>query len=138
MLRNSSGLPGLELLVPLFFTGCLERDLSPTLAVRMLSYNPARHFRLTPFKGALELGADADIVVLEPAQYRFDPAKAWTCVDWSPYEGRLLRVKIAGTWARGELVFDGARILSQPGSGRFVAPVRAHSARDETRSPVLS
>ena len=42
--KNSSGGPGLENLLPAFWTGCEERGLSPTTVVRMLCDGPARHF----------------------------------------------------------------------------------------------
>jgi allantoinase len=123
MLSNNSGFPGLELLMPLFVTGCIERDVDLSVVSRCLSFNPARHFRLAPAKGALELGCDADITIIEPASYPYDPAKGHTCVDWSPYAGKQLRAKVAGTWRRGELVFDGAKVISKPGSGKFVRPL---------------
>lgn len=123
MLKNSSGVPGLELLLPLLVTGCLERGAALPLITRCLAFNPARHFRLAPAKGALEPGCDADIAVVEPADYRYDPARGHTCVDWSPYDGRRLRARVAATWRRGEMIFDGTTILSAPGSGRFVRPL---------------
>ena len=95
MLKNGSGLPGLELLLPLLLTGCRNRQVSMPVAARVLAFNPARHFRLAPFKGALEPGADADIVLVEPTDYAYDPSRGQTCVDWSPlcwaeiaYQGR--------------------------------------------------
>jgi allantoinase len=43
-------------------------------------------------------------------------------VGWSPYNGREIPWRVAGTYRRGELVFDGTSVLAQPGSGRFVRP----------------
>ena len=123
MLKNNSGFPGLELLMPLFVTGCIERNMDFSLIARSLTFNPARHFRLAPAKGALERGCDADIAVVEPADYVYDPAHGHTCVDWSPYAGRKMRARVAATWRRGEMIFDGTKILSAPGSGKFVRPL---------------
>jgi allantoinase len=123
MLKNNSGFPGLELLLPLFVTGCVERNVDFSLISRCLAFNPARHFRFAPAKGALEPGCDADIVVIEPADYIYDPAQGHTCVDWSPYEGRKMRARVAATWRRGEMIFDGRNVLSVPGSGKFVRPL---------------
>lgn len=122
MLKNNSGFPGLELLLPLFVSGCIERGIDLSTVSRCAAFNPARHFRFAPFKGALEPGCDADIAILEPADYRYDPANSFTCVDWSPYEGKRIGARVAATWRRGEMIFDGKQVLSSPGSGRFVAP----------------
>jgi allantoinase len=123
MLKNNSGFPGLELLLPLFATGCLERNIDFALISRCLAFNPARHFRLVPAKGALEVGCDADIAVVDPADYLYNPGKGYTCVDWSPYAGRRMKARVAATWRRGEMIFDGSKVLSVPGSGRFVRPI---------------
>lgn len=126
MLKNNSGIPGLELLLPLSVTGCLERNLDLSLLSRCLSFNPARHFRLVPTKGALEVGCDADIAVVEPADYVYEPVGKHTCVSWSPYAGRKMRARVAATWRRGEKIFDGTNVLSAPGSGKFVKPLLSH------------
>jgi allantoinase len=68
MLKNASGAPGLEVLVPLFIKEALRRGLDLSAAARLLSHNPARHFRLQKQKGALDIGADADFSIIEPAE----------------------------------------------------------------------
>jgi allantoinase len=121
MLKNNSGFPGLELLLPLFVTGCLERNVNLAVVSRCLAFNPARHFRFAS-KGALEIGRDADIAVVEPSEWTYDPTAGVTCVDWSPYIGRKMKARVASTWRRGDLVFDGSNVRSKPGSGKFVRP----------------
>src|SRR6201999_405554 len=56
MLANSSGVPGLEVMVPLFVKGALERGIPLSWAARLMAQNPARHFRIDQLKGALEVG----------------------------------------------------------------------------------
>lgn len=123
--KNSSGGPGLETLLPAFWTGCEERGLPPSLAMRQLCRNPARHFLLDDRKGTLAVGMDADFVILEPGRHRFDPARSLSAVQWSAFEGREMRVRVAATWCRGRPVFDGQRILTPPGYGRFLRPAPA-------------
>jgi allantoinase len=122
MLANASGVPGLEVLVPLFVKGALERDIPLTWAARLLAENPARHFRLDHRKGALEVGKDADIAVLEPRPVRYDAAASGhNVVGWSPYEGIELPWTVSGAWLRGRQVFDGAEVAA-PGQGEWVRP----------------
>ncbi|EJO31336.1 dihydroorotase [Achromobacter marplatensis] len=123
--KNSSGGPGLETLLPAFWTGCEEHGISPSMVVRQLSSNPARHFLLDDRKGTLEVGKDADIVILKPERYAFDPAGSLSAVQWSSFEGREFTVRVAGTWCRGQQVYDGRRIVNQKGDGRFLRPRQA-------------
>lgn len=123
MLANASGVPGLEVMIPLFVKGALERNIPLTWAARLMAENPARHFRLDHQKGALKLGRDADIVVLAPVEKVYRAAETGhTVVDWSPYDGIRLPYTVAATYLRGQLAFDGKRVTSKPGTGRFVRP----------------
>ncbi|MGB7194197.1 MAG: amidohydrolase family protein [Collimonas pratensis] len=124
--KNSSGGPGLETLLPAFWTGCEEHGISPSMVVRQLSRNPARHFLLDDRKGSLDVGADADIIVLSPETYLFDPSHSLSAVQWSSFEGRQFTVKVAATYCRGQLVFDGEKIVNRAGDGRFLRP---HASR---------
>lgn len=123
MLANSSGVPGLEVMVPLFVKGALERNIPLIWAARLMTQNPAKHFRIDHLKGALEVGCDADIVVLTPEEKVYRAAETGhTVVDWSPYDGIRLPFTVAGTWLRGALAFDGKAVTAKPGTGRFVRP----------------
>lgn len=123
MLKNSSGAPGLEAMLPLFVKGALERGIPLAWAARLMAANPARHFRIDDTKGALTVDRDADIVVMTPEPYVYDAAKSGnTVVGWSPYNGMTLPWRVAATYSRGEEVFDGTRVTGKPGRGRFVRP----------------
>ena len=124
MLANASGVPGLEVMVPLFIKGALERGIPLTRAAELMSLNPARHFRLDHAKGALEAGKDADITVLTPEPYIYDAAASGhNVVGWSPYNGIRLPWRVSATWLRGRLAFDGTTVLAEPGPGAFVRPL---------------
>lgn len=123
MLANASGVPGLEVMVPLFVRGALERDIPLTWAARLMAENPARHFRVDDTKGALTVGRDADITVLVKRPKVYDAAASGhNVVGWSPYNGIELPWTVDATWLRGRLVFDGTDVLAEPGAGRFVRP----------------
>ena len=46
-------------------------------------------------------------------------------MNWSSFEGREFTVRVAGTWCRGQQVYDGQRIVNQQGDGRFLRPRQA-------------
>ena len=121
--KNTSGGPGLETLLPAFWTGCEEHGIGPRMAVKMLCDGPADHFLIGDRKGRLVPGHDADIAILEREEYAFDPSNSLSSVTWSSFEGRRFNVKVAATYCRGTLVWDGVHIRNDPGGEqRFVRP----------------
>jgi dihydroorotase-like cyclic amidohydrolase len=71
-------------------------------------------------------GADADVLVLDPdAEWVVDPASLVTEAGWSPYTGRRLRGRVIAAFSRGVQVWDGRRVTSEPGHGRFMPAATA-------------
>ncbi|QHC35297.1 dihydroorotase family protein [Komagataeibacter xylinus] len=125
-----AGIPGLETLLPAFFTAASERNLdAPLLAAKYLCERPARFFGLWPRKGSIRIGADADLVVLEQKEHTWDSANAHDGLCWSPYDGAVFKGAVTKVWLRGQLAWDGASIVNSPGDGQYVrredAPVPA-------------
>jgi allantoinase len=113
----ASGAPGLELIVPL-----IHDAFGPRALARLVAERPARRFGLWPRKGGIVPGADADLLVLDPhSEWEVDPETLVTPAGWSPYAGRSLRGRVIATFSRGVQVWDGQRVGSMPGHGRFVA-----------------
>ena len=83
------GMPGLETLLPLTYTkGVLAGRLSIEEMSRKLSANPARIMGLDDRKGAIRVGADADIAILHPTRtHKVDPKTLETNADWSHFDG---------------------------------------------------
>jgi allantoinase len=117
-----AGLTGLQSFAPLMFSLLQERSLSPTLMARYCAERSAKLHGIWPKKGAIRVGSDADLVVLERGDFIFDET---TLVDrpemnWSPYHGRRMRAQVVATWLRGRMIWDGATVLAKPGDGQFV------------------
>lgn len=95
-----------------------ERGLPLSSLVRMNSYNPARRFGLLPRKGAIQVGADADLVVVDLDEERTVTHDGkGTCL----WEGWNLRGWPVMTFSRGRQVFaDGQIDESEHGAGRCV------------------
>ena len=105
------------MLLPLLIRGCLERGIDLSMVARLLTDTPARHFRLHPRKGALEMGCDADFVIVERADHTYDASNSQTITKWSPYEGLRIPVRVASTYVRGKQVWDGAQVTAETGFG---------------------
>ena len=127
------GAPSLETLAPLMYSeGVANRGLPLSWMARVMSENPARIFGLFPRKGAIRVGADADLSI-------WDPTSEWTIAQrqhlsvagYTPYEGWRVRGRPWMTLVRGQVLLNPAGELEQkPGFGQFlheeppVAPVR--------------
>jgi allantoinase len=117
-----AGLTGLQSYAPLMFTLLDERGLSPTLMAMYSAERSAKLHGLYPRKGAIRLGSDCDLVVLERGDFVFDEADIQDRPEmrWSPYHGRRMRARVAATVLRGKTIWNGSEVLATPGTGVFV------------------
>ena len=117
-----AGLTGLQSFAPLMVTLLQDRGLPLTLMATYCAERSARFHGLWPRKGAIRVGSDADLVIMQPGTFPFDEATIQDrpAMRWSPYHGRTMRARVAATLLRGQLVWDGAQVLAQPGTGRFI------------------
>jgi allantoinase len=117
-----AGLTGLQSFAPLMFTLLEERGLSPMLMATYCAERSAKLHGIWPKKGAIRVGSDADLVVLERGDFIFDETALVDRpeMNWSPYHGRQMRARVTATWLRGRIIWDGASVLARPGDGQFV------------------
>ena len=114
---------GSAMILPVLLTeGVLRGRLAIEELVRLTSYNAARLFGLYPRKGALEVGSDADLVIVDlDREVRVDLRALNSIVDASPYEGYLARGWAHTTVAGGEIVYDGGEVVGRASRGRYLA-----------------
>jgi allantoinase len=117
-----AGLTGLQSFAPLLYTLLSERGLSPSLMALYAAERSAKLHGLYPKKGAIRLGSDCDLLVLEKGRFTFDEASIQDRPEmrWSPYHGRSMHARVAATVLRGTTIWNGTEVLATPGTGRFV------------------
>ena len=99
--------------------GSLLGELPPEQISQLVSRSVAERFRL-PGKGSIEVGMDADVVLVELAPTRVELAELRSRHRQSPYVGRSFGGRAVDVLVRGRRVLEpGVR----PG-GRLVRPVR--------------
>jgi dihydroorotase-like cyclic amidohydrolase len=118
-----AGMPGTGMLLPyLFSEGYRKGRLSLRRLVEVTSESAARRYGLYPEKGAIKVGTDGDLVLI-------DPKEGWKVVGENflskghitPFEGRELQGLVERTIVRGKTVYRaGAGILVEGGYGRFL------------------
>ncbi|WP_345197419.1 allantoinase AllB [Kistimonas scapharcae] len=116
------GIGGMDLMLPLMLDeGYHKRGVSLEQLAKLMATQPARRFDL-PHKGALNLGNDADIVLVDlDAEWTYTWANSYAkakCIH-SPYEGKRLKGKVVETLVRGNTVYRQGEVLAKPGSGHL-------------------
>ncbi len=98
------GLIGFETAVAVVLDLVRSGELAPLELVRRLSTNPARILRKPG--GTLEIGAPADVVVVDPDRsWVYDPAKGYSKSRNSPWAGQTLVGRVVATVVGGCLVY---------------------------------
>jgi dihydropyrimidinase len=101
----------------------------------LLCARPAQIFDL-PTKGALEIGRDADMTLVDLDEVRtVDPAALGSYSDYSLYEGQSLKGWPVAAILRGEVIMDRGRLTGRGGYGRYIprgtrADSPAHTRKD--------
>jgi len=116
------GSPSVETLVPLVYSeGVVNRGLPLTWMARVLAENPARIFGLYPRKGAIRVGADADLLIYDPDhEGTIAVADHHGMAGWTLYEEWKLHGRPWMTLLRGEVLLNQGRLEQKPGFGRYL------------------
>ncbi|HEX4213758.1 MAG TPA: dihydroorotase family protein [Candidatus Dormibacteraeota bacterium] len=118
----AAGSPGVQTL----YISCLElarRWGDPALAVRWVAEAPARSLRIWPRKGGIQVGADADLVLVDPrAETRMEPRMMRSRQVHGLFEGQTFPFRVRAVWSRGRLVARDGEPLPASGHGRLVRP----------------
>jgi dihydropyrimidinase len=111
-MRAPAGIPGTELLFPLFFTEARKRGFTLNEVADILSRNPARIFGLYPKKGSIRIGADADLIIYDLGRsQRVDEAELHMGSDFSPYHGHILEGAVERTILRGKTILLNGQLM---------------------------
>ncbi len=126
-----NGLPGVEDRVDLLHDGgVVAGRISPERWVEIISTAPAKLFGMHPRKGAVAVGADADLVIYDPKATHTISAKTHHMnVDYSCYEGRRVKGRSDIVLSRGSVIVRNGEFTGRKGHGRFVKRGPADFAR---------
>ncbi len=95
--------------------------LTPSEFVAVTSTNCARIFNLYPKKGAVAVGADADLVVWDPQGTRtISKDTHHQNIDFNIYEGMTVQGVPAITLSRGRVLWADGQLHTERGTGRYV------------------
>ena len=117
-IRDSSGVePRLSLMYTHLVT---KRGYSLADFVGLVSSNAAKIMGLYPKKGALAVGSDADIVLLDPGKARVLRKEELHETDYTPWEGHKVSAWPSMTMLRGKIVVEDGNFSGDLGGGQFL------------------
>ena len=115
------GLPGVETTLTMLLDAVAEGKLTLQRLVQTYSEAPARLLGLYPRKGALRIGSDADVVLVDTEQeHILSNDNIVSKAGWTPFDGRRVKGRAVMTMLRGQVVAENGKVTAEPGGGRFV------------------
>ncbi len=117
-----NGTGGVEDRMSVLWThGVRTGRLTPSEFVAVTSTNAAKIFNLQK-KGSLTIGADADIVIWDPAKSRtISKNTHHQKIDFNVYEGMQTVGNAAVTLSRGTVLWQNGKLSAEKGRGRYVS-----------------
>jgi dihydropyrimidinase len=89
--------------------------------VEITSTNAARIFGMSPQKGTIAVGSDADLVIFDPNEKHTLSSKThhMNC-DYSGFEGWEVTGKCKTILVRGKIAVDNNKLLVEKGYGKYI------------------
>ncbi|MDR6816757.1 dihydropyrimidinase [Neorhizobium sp. 2083] len=117
-----NGTGGLEDRMPMLWTyGVATGRITMNEFVAVTSTNIAKILNIYPRKGAILVGADADIVVWDPKRSKTITARSQqSAIDYNVFEGKEVTGLSRYTLTRGVVAIEDGAIKTQEGHGQFV------------------
>ena len=106
----------------LWHHGVRTGRLTPSEFVAVTSTNCAKIFNIHPRKGAIRVGADADIVIWDPNKTRTISVDTHhQNIDFNIYEGMETIGNPAITLSRGRVVWENDQLFTERGTGKYIS-----------------
>jgi dihydroorotase-like cyclic amidohydrolase len=120
--RIPGGMPGIESRLALLYTfGVAQGRLSLARWIDVCCAAPGRVFGLAGRKGALAVGADADVVIFDPERdVTLSRSILHENCDYTPYEGYRHKGYPVLTMLRGRVIARDGEFVGGKGGGRFL------------------
>lgn len=119
-----AGMCGVETMVPLMLNAVHDGKITLPDVVRLLAETPAKLFGIHPQKGTLQVGADADVTIVDMNQEdKIDQERLQSKSKVTAFDGFSVKGLPVMTIVRGNIVMDERVIVGDQGGGRIVKPV---------------
>ncbi|MHA1355033.1 MAG: dihydroorotase [Candidatus Heimdallarchaeota archaeon] len=118
-----SGTPVLETMLPMMLDAVNRQKITLAKLIDVISLNPAKRFGLYPRKGIIQVGADADLVIVDMnKEYTLKSENMYTKSKITVFNEWKIKGAIEKTIIRGKTVFDNGKFLVEKGYGEYLTP----------------
>jgi len=119
--KSTAGFGAIGATLPLLITeGIHKGRLTWEQLVRVTSENVAKIYRIFPQKGSLNIGSDADLIMVDPErEWILGTETLQSSADFSVYEGKKVKGKVIKTFVRGNLIVDEGRFVAEKPVGEY-------------------
>jgi len=116
------GIPCAEMFLPLMLSeGVNKGEISLEKLVDVCCFSPARKFGLTPRKGTISIGSDADLVLIDLKKEAVIPEKPlYSNSDFSIFAGRKIKGWPILTMLGGSIVAKDGKVMDETGYGKYI------------------
>jgi len=116
------GISGIQTMLPaLLSEGINKRGLPLPQLMKLLATNPARLFGVYPQKGAIAVGCDADLVIVDlNREWTLSADQLFYKNKHSAFVGYSFKGEVDRTFVRGQTVYHNGQITVEPGFGQAV------------------
>lgn len=117
-----NGAPGIGDRVNLIYShGVAKGRISKNKFAEVMSTNPAKIFGMYPQKGAIAIGSDADLIMVDPKKKGAVSVKtSHHNVDYNSFEGAKLHGMCVMTVSRGKLIAKDNKFLGKLSHGKYL------------------
>jgi len=117
----TAGMPGIEVALPLLISeGVHKGRITLQQLVEVACLNPARLYHIDDRKGAIAVGKDADLVLVDMNEERVVSPETTFSKLKTPANGMSVKGWPKITIKDGEVVFRDGQLVSKPGIGRVL------------------
>lgn len=133
--KAKAGMPSVETMMPMLLDQVNKNRISLEQVIKLCCHNPARIFGLYPQKGAIIVGGDADIVIVDMKKsVVIDQEKLYSKTGYSPYHNWEIKGVPVMTIIRGKAVMEEGfpgKIIGEPGYGESCQKTSRFNTEEE-------
>ncbi|MGO5053056.1 dihydropyrimidinase [Lachnospiraceae bacterium LCP25S3_G4] len=119
--RIPNGIPSVEQRLQLMYHFGEKNGVTIEEMVNLTATNPAKIFGIFPKKGIIQVGSDADLVIIKQgAKYEISEDNQYQQVDYTPYEGVIVTKRIQAVFLRGEKIVSNGGFLNKDPMGQYI------------------
>lgn len=123
-----AGSPGVETALPVMLTAVNQGKIDLQMLTKLMSENVAKLYGLYPQKGVIQIGSDADLIIVDMAkEMTIDRGRMYTKQKDTArmFDGWRVQGLPAVTILRGKIIMQDGNVVGTPGYGQFNPPLHS-------------